>query len=281
LRRRGIAFSEANRLTDKGALLLPRVAAREWSSLVLLEVREFMPLPTGPIKIGDRWKDNDILGLSFRADAWEKLNGQDCLRISGDKQKSSLHMKYWICPSTGDMQRLEFDAKYPLFASDVHETISLELVERHSGEEAAAWTASPNTQSAMLSVLLLPGSRIALPQNFLSLLRSSDPRVQRKALAVLYQRHAPLPANSFSELLQSPDARVRTLAVRLLEDAPGDAARPLLQRAADDSDYFVKNAAQHLLTSQPGEHQVSSAECPEPATNQRRPAPELGVAILR
>ena len=29
LRRRGIAFSEANRITEKGATLLPRVAARE------------------------------------------------------------------------------------------------------------------------------------------------------------------------------------------------------------------------------------------------------------
>ena len=281
LRRRGLSFSEANRFTAKGAALLPRVAAREWSSMVLLDVRELMPLPDAPVKIGDSWRNNDILGLGFRVEAREELKDEECLRISGENQKSSLHMKFWFCPSSGEMPRLEFDAKYPVFISNVHETISLELVERHSGEDAAGWSASANTQSALLSMLLLPDSRVELPQNFPSLLRSGDPRVQRKALAVLYQRHARLPVNSLSESLHSPDARVRTLAVRLLQDATGEGARPLLQRAADDPDYFVKNTAQHVLAGQSDEQQLSTAECPGPTANRHTPAPELGVALLR
>lgn len=282
LRRRGSAFSEASRLTVKGARLLPRVAAREWASPVLLDVQELVPLPEASVKIGDTWASNDVLGLTFRAEAAEKIKEEDCLRISGENRKDSLRMRYWFCPASGEMRRLEFDAAYRLPFSSTHEVISLELLERHAGEDVATWSASPERQSALLSLLLLPGSSVAVPQNLSALLQSNDAHVQRKVLAVLYQRHAPVPAQTLSGLLQSPDARVRALAVRLLEDLPPDASRPLLQRAANDPDYFVRSAAQHLNMNQPAEQQVAAGpECPEQPTNQRRIVPQLGVATLQ
>lgn len=281
LQRRGPAFSEANVVTAHGTPLLPRVAAREWFSLMLLDVREFMPLPEVPVKSGDTWTNNDVLGLTFRADKWEEFNHEQCLRVVGENLKNSRHMQYWFCPASGEMRKLLFDARYPLFENSVHEVISLELVERHSGEDASKWIGSPQTQSALLAMLLLPGSNLPIPEGLERLIQSSDPHVQRKALAALYQRHSSVSAELISKSLKSPDPRVRVLAVRLLQNVPPETAKPLLQQAGNDSDYFVRNAAQHLSVTQPAEQQLAAApECAEP-TNQSRITPEVGVATLQ
>lgn len=281
LRRRGPAFSEANRINAKGTPELPRVAAREWVSPVLLDVQEFIPLPEAPVKVGDTWTNNDVVGLTFHADGWEKIQNQDCLRSTGENRNGSLHMQYWFCPQSGEMRRLELDARYRLPFSTTHEVISLEFLERHSGEDTAEWMVAPERQSALLQMLLLPGANLGMPPKLSSLLQSSDPHVQRKTLAVLYDRHSPVPVATLASLLASPDPRVRVLAVRLLQDAPAQSARPLLEQATKDSDYFVRNAAQHLLGTQSSDQQLSTpGQCPEPAPSQRRLMPELGVGTL-
>ncbi len=282
LRRRGTAFSEANIVTTRGEPVLPRVAAREWLSLVLLDVHEFMPLPDAPVKIGDTWSDNDVLGLAFRADAWEAIKNEQCLRITGENRKDSLHMQYWFCPASGEMRKLEFDARYPVFQTSVHEVISLELVERHSGEDANRWVGSPETQSALLSMLVLPGSKLAMPDSVQTLAQSNDPHVQRKALAALYQRHTAVPPELISKSLKSADPRVRVLAVRLVQQVPAEMSKPLLQQASNDSDYLVRNAAAHLGMSDAAEQQVTGTPgCPDVQNRPLAIPPELGVATLQ
>jgi pimeloyl-ACP methyl ester carboxylesterase len=281
LQGRGPAFSAASVVNALGAPLLPPVAAREWFSLMLLDVHELMAMPEAPVKIGDTWTNNDVLGLTFRAEKLEDVNNEQCLRVAGENLKNSRHMQYWFCPASGEMRKLEFDARYPLFENSVHEVISLELLERHSGEDASKWIGSPETQSALLAMLVLPGSKLPIPEGLERLSESSDPHVQRKALAVLYQRHSSVSAELISKSLKSPDPRVRVLAVRLLQNVPPESAKPLLQQANNDADYFVRNAAQHLKVTQPAEQQLAAtADCAEPV-NQRRITPGLGVATLQ
>ncbi len=242
LQRRGPAFSAATVVNARGAPLLPRVAAREWFSLMLLDVHELVPLPDAPVKIGDTWTNNDVLGVTFRADKWEDFDNEQCLRVTGENLKNSRHMQYWFCPASGETRKLEFDARYPLFENSVHEVISLELVERHSGEDPSKWIGSPETQSALLSMLVLPGSKLPIPEGLDRLSQSSDLHVQRKALAALYQRHSSVSSELISKSLKSSDPRVRVLAVRLLENVSPETAKPLLQQANNDADYFVRNA---------------------------------------
>lgn len=282
LRRRGPAFSEANVVTARGSPLLPPLATREWGSLVLIDVHELMPLPDVPVKLGDTWTSNDLLGLTFRAEGWEDFKGEQCLRVKGENHKDSLHMQYWFCPGSGEMRKLDFDAHYPVFQSSVHEVISLDFVERHAGENANRWLSSADTQSALLSMLLLPGSKLPLPQAVEQAAESNDPHMQRKALAALHQRHARVSAELIAKCLKSSDARVRVLAVRLLQDVPGETAKPLLEQASKDADYFVRNAALHLMMTQPAEQRVSGTpECPEVRNRSLLSVPELGVATLQ
>jgi len=81
-----------------------------------------------------------------------------------------------------------------------------------------------------------------------TLLSGADTASTRLLLGLLYRHGAPPPPIPvLASLLESENPRVRVLTVRELARADSAAARALLERALGDSDYFVRDAAAHVV----------------------------------
>jgi hypothetical protein len=237
-------FAEANRLTPLGWPLVHWQAARESHSQILFEFHELAPLPAQPVRPGDAWDAPSLLGLAFRAAGWDRLQDQDCLRVLGDSEPGNLHLRFWFCPASGTLARLEFEGNYPVFGGEFREKLTFELVEQRRGEEIEDWLDDPDLQQGVLASFLLSDSVPVEPLALYALLETPDVPVQRHVLALAYRfRLPPPPVERLAVLLQSKDARVRTLSVRALEYAPKQSARGLIERGLKDEDYFVRQAA--------------------------------------
>ena len=245
---RGPAFAEANGYDRTALPSGPLSALREWTSQVLFEARELMPLAVEPVTIGSEWRGASLMGMVTRYAANESLHGQVCLRLDGEARDKSLTMKAWFCPSSGLLEKLEFDAKYPLFDADGAEKISFELITRSRGESPASWLNKAETQQAWVQMALSDPAIPVSSDALLAMLNSDDPHVQRRALALWYRRGTPAPSTeTLARLLASSDVRVRTLTTLLAGTAAN--SRGLLDRAAKDDDFFVRRAATHVPSS--------------------------------
>jgi dienelactone hydrolase len=251
------SFAEANWITPQGELLLGWSAVREYPSILLLGLREVEPVPTQPLRPGDAWTSNGWISLPHRVSGWDRLHDENCLRIEGRGAEGRLQLRYWFCPSTGTLGRLEFEGSYGLFGLvRVQEKWSWELVERRRQEEVENWLLEPDLRQGALAALLASESLSVGTNELYALLESKTEAVARQVLALAYRHHLP-PPEQLGALLDADDPRLRTLAIRLLESVATESAQPLIERALADPDYFVRQAGLDWLRSRlPAEEAV-------------------------
>jgi pimeloyl-ACP methyl ester carboxylesterase len=237
-------YSEANRLNDQGWPLLPPQVVREAWSQLLFDLRELMPLPRQPVRPGDTWKTPNWLGLEFRASGWGRLLDQDCLRVDASHSRDPLRLRYWFCPESGRLARLEFDGAYSTSNGEIQEKLTFELLEGRRDEEIKDWLLEPELRRGVLASLLVSDSLPVDPTVLYTLLEEGDPTVQRQVLALVPRyRIPPPPTELLAALLESEDPRVRTLSLRALERLDNGAAKSLVETGLTDADYFVHQAA--------------------------------------
>ena len=259
-------FAQANLLTAGGGAILPWAARREMRSKMLWDLFELPPLPTTPVRVGDSWHSTDPFSFEMRVVAADTLAGESCYRAEGSTgaelliprsgaDSNAIHLKLWYCPATHLVRRIELEGTYPdVNYYKVHETAVLELGSHTRGETTADWLKKSELREGTLSAAAIGDSGVvaallALP-GVDTLLTSADTASARLLLGIRYRAgaaSAPIPVATLSTLLGSDNPRVRTLAVRMLARTEPAAARPLLERAAADSDYFVRDAAAHLV----------------------------------
>lgn len=255
----GTPFGEGVRISARGELTLPPVALREWPSKVLWALRELPGLPPRSALRGVRgaWAGDRLLGLRMRIAGEEEVAGERCTRVEGEGTTSwilsrdasvpdTLRLRYWFCPGSGLVPRVEFEGAYPdgIFRR-VRERLSLELIERRRGETPAAWLSDTETRAGTLAGLLVADSVGLEPDRLYGLLAGADVATVELLLALAWRRGWDPPAlDLLDAALTSPAPRLRTLAVRLLERLPPAEAAPRLARTGEDEDYFVRRAAE-------------------------------------
>ncbi|HJR62491.1 MAG TPA: dienelactone hydrolase family protein [Gemmatimonadaceae bacterium] len=267
--------AEANRVTARGSARLPWSAVREAQSRLLWDVHEIQPLPAGAVRVGSRWSAENAFGYTMRAVAWEQVDDERCLRAEGagladllfpgtGHLTDSLRLRYWFCPASGLMRRLEFEGTHPNAGfQKVVERIRLELVERRRGEHPRAWLDDAYARQAVLTALQLADSIPVSTEDLYELLAVADAATRTRILGLAYRRRLPPPPVAVLDTLSgSESARVRALAVRVLESVPVARARSLIERAHADSDYFVRDAAAAWMR-----RQASSGEVPRTVTD--------------
>lgn len=257
-RRHPEVLAEANVFDAQGQARFDVQARREWTSELLPFVHEIVALPSAPLAPGDTWSGGTGLGLSWRAEAWEDVGAEPCLRLHGERA-SQITLRAWFCPGLGALRRVELAGHYFTGGRELREHLSFELRERARAEALSDWLASPTTRRGALAALLLADGLVVDTAQLEPLLRVDDDALRLDALALLWRRRASVAPPALLPLLASPSARVRTLAVRLLDDAAAEPARAAVTAALDDGDAFVRAAARRWLR-----RRVPASDAPAP-----------------
>lgn len=202
-------WSEVNWFSPIGTPELPWVAVRESSSRMLAGVHEIESLPDHAVKPGDSWTSYNPLGFRFHYIRPEEVNGQECLMVQGDA--GQIHLRYWFCPLTGTIAKLELEGEQLTFGGKVHELVKLELREIRHGESVKQWIGSPETRLAALRTVLITRSVTISPGDLADALASDDADAQVLALSMLHSRSLPLNKNIAEILVKSPDPRVQRM----------------------------------------------------------------------
>ena len=280
-------FAQANLLSLAGDAMKPWAARREMRSKILWDSFELPSLPPTPVRVGDRWQSTDPFAFEMRVAGTDTLGGEACLRAEGTASAAALiprqvadssgfALRYWYCPASHAVKRVELEGTYPdVNLYKVHERVVFELADRKHGEAAADWLRSADVRQGALAAAALGdisvrSAMLATP-GLDSIYASADTASARLLLALAFRAGAPPPsAAAMTQLLASDNPRVRTLAVRML--ARGDAAgvRPQLERAAADSDYFVRAAATRALHGDSATHAASAFACAPPDSMRER-----------
>lgn len=249
-------FAQANRFSRRGESQLPAVLVREWSSKALWALDELPTLPPQVLEVGGSWQGEEGLPFRYRAAAWETMNGERCLRAEGELTASSLltrdafladtvHTRWWFCPTSGIVSRIELDVTYPNPAFQrVRQRVRIDLQEHRRGESLSTWLGDPELQQAAIAALLVSDRLLTAPQELYALLSGPEP-VRRGVLGLAFRAGLPPPPlDTLAALLKDPSSRVRALASRLLDAAePRAAAEALLATAGQDPHAAVRRAA--------------------------------------
>lgn len=225
--------AEANLVDASGRAVLPWGMRREWVSKVLFDAHEIMPLPAGPLEVGQTWKVTGFREYTYEVRGREDTSVGACLVSGGGfsaRIPASINItrtRFLFCPGNGLVREFLLESNYlnALFA-EVQETIRMELVRRRRGESVEDWLAEPELQLAVLNGLLTGGQDEVEPDSLQALLRGTSGEVQKLVLAVLLRQGLPPPSNGgLEDLLESGDPRVRELAERLLSSDESGGAR--------------------------------------------------------
>lgn len=264
-------FAQANVLSANGDAMLPWAARRELRSKLLWDVFELPPLPSAPVTSGAHWHGTDPFAFDMHVAAMDTVSGESCFRAEGaasaaalipragaEAEADSMRLRYWYCPASHLVRRIELDGTYPdAIFHRVHETVSLELRGAQRGESPAEWLRSGELRQGALAAAAVADSStihgLLTTPGIDSILSGTDTASARLLLGLHYRSGEPQPPISvLAPLLGSENPRVRVLAVRVLavrELALADSAtsRSLIEHALGDSDYFVRDAAAHIV----------------------------------
>lgn len=214
--KRPAQFADANVYSSTGSLQTPIQVVREANSKRLYLVSEISPLPGIAVQQGSEWND-ERSGQKVRLAHFETIAGENCAVVEDDGTRRESRVRYWFCPQSGLVRRLEFESEYSGFGDQrFHEKVSFELAEALHGETVESWLNNEQTQQAALRAYLISGQLVAADA-VLNLLRSSRAEVQALALAVLANHGVSPPAELLSTLANSPDAEVRRIASRFAQ----------------------------------------------------------------
>ena len=203
-------WSEANWFSRSGVPHLPWTAVRESNSRLLLGVHEIESLPPAAVKSGDGWESYNPLRFRFRYVGPEQVNGEPCHLVQGDVP--SIRLRYWFCPATGVVAKVELEGDQITFAGKVHEVIGLELREVRHGEKLKDWIGSPETRLAALRTTMLTPEVNISARDLAGTFASDDSDAQVLALAILRRRALALSDEAAAHLAKSADPRVGRMA---------------------------------------------------------------------
>jgi pimeloyl-ACP methyl ester carboxylesterase len=247
LARRPEVVAEANVFNSRGRALLAPDVEREWPSDLLPFVHEIEALPAEPVTPGQEWRGTHPLGLEFRAEEWEDVEGEPCLRARGALRGDQVVLRIWFSPRRAVLRRLELEGWYSIVGVKFREKLRLDLLERHRGESLDTWLDVPGRRQGALAALLIADRAPVEQERIEALLAVEDDEVRRAALRLLWRQRLPVSTRVLAPLLRSAHPRVRALATRTLDQAPKAEARPLLEARLADSDPFVRDAALQWL----------------------------------
>lgn len=215
-------WSEANWFSRSGAPRLPWVAVRESNSRLLMGVHEIESLPDGATKPGDTWTSYNPLGFRFRYVGDEQLNGVACHLAQGEAP--SIRLRYWFCPASGAIAKVELEGDQLTFSGKVHEVVRVELRDVRHGESLKDWLGSPETRLAALRTLLVTPEIKMSAGELAGTFASDDADAQVLALAILRERKLPLDGEQASQVAKSIDPRVKRMAAMLAGVAKSEPA---------------------------------------------------------
>lgn len=255
-------FAQANILTSNGDAMLPWAARRELRSKVLWDVFELPPLPNAPVSAGAHWQGTDPFAFDMRAAGVDAVSGDACYRAEGaasgtaliprpGAEADSIRLRYWYCPASHIVRRIELEATYPdATFHRVHERVTLELTGERRNEREAEWLRSSELRQGALAAATVADSAtivalLATP-GLDTIFSGGDTAAARLLLGLRYRADAPPATPVLASLLGSENPRVRVLALRAMALADSAIAPPLLERALADSDYFVRRAAERI-----------------------------------
>ncbi len=210
-------WSESNWFSRSGTPTLPWVAVRESSSRLLAGVHEIESLPNDAVKPGDSWRSDNPLGFRFHYVRPEEVNGEVCKLAQGDV--AQIHLRFWFCPLTGAIAKLELQGDQLTFAGKVHEVVRLELRQIRHGETLKQWIGSPETRLAALRTVLITRSVNISPADLADNLSSDNSDAQVLALAIMRSRSLRLNAKIADGLAKSPDPRVQRMVAQPAEQS--------------------------------------------------------------
>jgi pimeloyl-ACP methyl ester carboxylesterase len=255
LARRPEIVAETNVFDSQGRPLLAPQVEREWPSNLLPFVHEIEALPAEAVAPGQEWRGGPPLGLEFRAEEWDDVEGEPCLRARGALHGDQVVLRIWFSPRRAVLRRLELEGRYSVVGLEFREKLSFDLLEHHRGESLDTWLDVPERRQGALAALLIADRAAVEQERIEGLLALEDDEVRRAALRLLWRRRLPVSTRVLAPLLRSAHPRVRALATRALEHAPTAEARPLLEARLADPDVFVRDAALQWLRRRlpPGE----------------------------
>lgn len=193
-------FSEAMEISPIGEPRYSWEMARETYSYFLYAFHEVMTLPPVPLKQGEAWRPNSLLGLDLRWVGDESVHGKLCHHVEGASPDGSLQLNYWWSPESGVVEQVALDGSYSSAGETTHETARMELESRVRGEPVESWLGSPDTsQGALQAILLTPGVPVSTEQ-LSRVLISGEPASQALALAVAFRRKIEVPSGVLSKL---------------------------------------------------------------------------------
>ncbi|MDQ2768753.1 MAG: dienelactone hydrolase family protein [Gemmatimonadota bacterium] len=280
-------FAQANLFTATGDAMRPWAARREMRSKILWDAFELPSLPTTPLRVGDHWQSTDSFAFDMHVAGTDALGGETCLRAKGTASAAALiprqvadssefTLEFWYCPSTHAVKRVVLEGTYPdVNFYKVHERTVFDLVGRTRGEATADWMRSADLRQGALAAAALGDSAVAAATlatpGVDSIYASADTASARMLLALAYRAGAARPsADAMTALLASGNPRVRALAVRMLARGDATSARTQLERAASDSDYFVRAAAARVLLTDSVTHTAGAPACTIPDSTRER-----------
>jgi pimeloyl-ACP methyl ester carboxylesterase len=217
--KRPARFSEANEISASGEPQSYWEAARESPSKILLAVHEIEMLPTRPVAVGESWPGANLLGLGYRFGAVENLAGESCNRIEGEDAARKTRIRWWWCPGSGVLRKLELEGEYGVPGGVAHERVSFELVDRKRGEHLDDWLKSADTRQGALKGLILSPWVAMDADALLRLSPTQDPQSQGLTLALLHQRRVKVQDRGLLDsFLNGSNSELRRVAGLLVEE---------------------------------------------------------------
>jgi pimeloyl-ACP methyl ester carboxylesterase len=213
---RPIATSEANEMDTAGHAAHPWLAVRESNSRYLLAIHEIETLPGKVVAPGAEWTGPPPLTMQHRFQGFEEMAGERCALIEGSVQ--TLDLKYWFCPESGAIRKIEYHGEYMTFAGKADERVTFELKERRARETLQSWLATVTTsQAAVRALLISPAIKVSADE-LKAALRSTDTTTQTLMLSLIYRQRLAYDDALVQPLANSSDAQVARMAARVLAD---------------------------------------------------------------
>ena len=250
-----------------GDAMQPWAARREMRSKMLWDAFELPSLPPAPVRVGDRWQSTDPFAFEMHVPAADTLGGERCLRADGSasavgadpapgsrfergpSRASGTARPRISCGASSSRARIP-DVNY----YKVHETARSRTAgtasRRIDGRVAAQCRSSDRGHCCHLrSATAARSHRVLGTPGLDSIYAGGDTASARILLGITYRAGAATPSMRRAGIAarQPECARAHARGALLARASDSAAARPLLERAAADSDYFVRDAAARAL----------------------------------
>jgi len=245
-------IAHANWITERGRPAYGITVDLGRSSKAVWDANPFQMLPP-ELSPGVEWEARPGLATRFVVADMEEFERETCARIEGRGDgrayiprvatpDSAFRIRYWFCPDSGLIRRLEYQAKYPGFNFErIEERVTLELVSHTRDESLAEWLDDPAVRLAALRGVDVSDRPRAPVDDLDRLIRSGRSESVKAALGVMIRDGI-----GVDELSDSGravlDAGGRPWLSRMLRRATGEAPAWLPGGTGEAEDFDVATA---------------------------------------